>query len=174
MSLRKVQQDVAKFMQGCGQEIRQTPEYDFSRITEAVLYVRLRLHEKELEEVQQGLKNFDMVEVAYGICDLIYAVVGTACALGIDLDTCWNEVQRTNMEKLDGPKSPEGKQLKPIGWQPPDIKGILEEQEPIDYSLSENVFTSSIIQWNASSPPKLGQKYVDEYGRVFIFDSMAF
>ena len=37
----------------------------------------------------------------------------------------WHEVHKTNMAKALGPKV-NGKQLKPEGWQPPNIKAILE------------------------------------------------
>ena len=40
-------------------------------------------------------------------------------------DLIWREVHKTNMAKSLGPKV-NGKQLKPEGWEPPNIKAILE------------------------------------------------
>lgn len=59
------------------------------------------------------------------LVDLIYVILGTAVAWGIDLDPYFWEVQRANMDKAGGPKRADGKVLKPEGWRPPDIEGIL-------------------------------------------------
>jgi predicted HAD superfamily Cof-like phosphohydrolase len=67
----------------------------------------------------------DFPEAIDGLCDLIYVVVGSAAAWGIDLDPFFAEVQRANMEKLQGPKREDGKQLKPEGWRPPDMERVL-------------------------------------------------
>jgi hypothetical protein len=36
---------------------------------------------------------------------------------------------RTNMAKVGGPIVPNGKRLKPKGWQPPDIAGEIARQQ---------------------------------------------
>jgi hypothetical protein len=46
----------------------------------------------------------------------------------VDLEPFFAEVHRTNMAKVGGPVRPDGKKLKPEGWQPPDIAGILRAQ----------------------------------------------
>lgn len=82
-----------------------------------------------LERAPDALEALDvLVEVADGLADLIYVCLYTANAYGIDMEPVWNEVQRTNMAKKGGPMSPTGKQLKPAGWEPPNIKAILEAQ----------------------------------------------
>lgn len=63
--------------------------------------------------------------VADAIADSIYVLVGTALEFGIPLDRVWAEVQRANMDKSNGPKREDGKQLKPDDWQPPDIAAAL-------------------------------------------------
>ena len=71
----------------------------------------------------------NLVEVIDGLCDLLYVTFGTAVAAGIDLDRYFQEVHRSNLEKLTGPKRADGKQLKPEGWQPPRIQQLLEQDE---------------------------------------------
>ncbi len=66
--------------------------------------------------------KFDIEGVADGLADLIYVCVGAALAFGIPLDRVWNEVQRANLDKVGGGVTPEGKFLKPEGWQPPRIR----------------------------------------------------
>ncbi len=67
----------------------------------------------------------NLVEVIDGLCDTIVVCYGTAEDIGIDLEPFFDEVMRTNMAKKDGPIRMDGKRLKPPGWTPPDIKGIL-------------------------------------------------
>lgn len=49
-----------------------------------------------------------------------------ARGLGVDLRPFFNEVHRTNMHKLSGPKREDGKQLKPADWKPPRIKAMYD------------------------------------------------
>ena len=98
---------------------------------------RLRLrHDLVAEEVDEcltALEDKDMVEVADGIIDSIYVLVGMGLELGLPLEALWNEVQRSNMAKAveqpDGTfkviKRADRKVLKPEGWTPPDIAGVL-------------------------------------------------
>ncbi len=44
--------------------------------------------------------------------------------VGVDLKPFFKEVHRTNMNKLQGPKREDGKQLKPAGWKPPRIEAL--------------------------------------------------
>jgi predicted HAD superfamily Cof-like phosphohydrolase len=68
-----------------------------------------------------------LVQAIDGLCDLLAVIYGAAVTFGIDLRPFWDEVHRTNMAKAGGPKREDGKQLKPDGWQPPDIAGVLED-----------------------------------------------
>lgn len=70
----------------------------------------------------------DLAEVADGIADSIYVELGTAASAGIDMEPVWEAVQRSNVAKVSGPKRADGKQLKPEGWKPPDVEGILRAQ----------------------------------------------
>lgn len=76
-----------------------------------------------------GVDNRSLVEVADALADLMYFVAGTALCYGIDLEAVLEEVHRSNMAKLqpDGTvaRREDGKVLKPEGWTPPDVAGVL-------------------------------------------------
>lgn len=84
--------------------------------------------DEELDETLQAMCRDDLPAIADGLADLIYVALGTAIAYGIDLRPVWSAVHAANMAKIGGPTREDGKVLKPEGWQPPDIKGILERQ----------------------------------------------
>lgn len=71
----------------------------------------------------------DFLEYIDGMCDLIYVILGSAVAAGINLDPHFDEVHYANMTKLKGPKRADGKQLKPEGWVGPDHEKILIRQK---------------------------------------------
>ena len=90
--------------------------------------LRENLIREEFEEVIEALNQKDICQTAKEIVDLIYVLIGTAVSCGIDLRPIWDEVQKSNMAKQGGGKRPDGKIMKPEGWQPPDIKKIIGEQ----------------------------------------------
>jgi predicted HAD superfamily Cof-like phosphohydrolase len=93
--------------------------------------LRVALLREEFEEYLDAEDNNDIVEIADALGDIIYIACGTAIAYGIPLELVFNEIQRSNMAKLvDGKvlRREDGKIMKPEGWQPPDIKAILEWQ----------------------------------------------
>lgn len=80
----------------------------------------------ELSALEQG--GGDLASLAHELVDLLYVTYGTLSALGIDADAVFAEVHRANMHKTHGPRRADGKQLKPEGWQPADVRGVLERQ----------------------------------------------
>jgi hypothetical protein len=87
--------------------------------------LRADLIEKEATEACEAIRAGDLVEAIDGLCDLLCVVYGAAIEFGINLAPFWNEVHRTNMAKTGGSVREDGKRLKPEGWTPPDIAGIL-------------------------------------------------
>ena len=90
--------------------------------------LRLQLIREELEELDSAMAAFDMEAIADGIGDLLYVVLGTAVAYGINIDPIFEAIHNANMAKLGGGMRPDGKILKPEGWQPPDIRSLLIAQ----------------------------------------------
>lgn len=72
----------------------------------------------------------DLAAAIDGLCDLLCVIYGTADEFGVDLAPFWDEVHRTNMAKAGGPVREDGKRLKPEGWTPPDIAGLLARLTP--------------------------------------------
>ena len=94
--------------------------------------LRWKLIIEELNELAGGMfEEPDLGVVADSIADLIYVLIGTAIAYGIDLRPIWDAVQKANMAKVGGGVRGDGKILKPPGWTPPDIDKLLNEQQPL-------------------------------------------
>ncbi|WP_188900063.1 hypothetical protein [Deinococcus aerophilus] len=104
-----------------------------------VLALRRTLIEEEFAEVQAEFGALaarlqagelaggtDLAPLAHELADLLYVTYGAFVTLGIDVDAVFAEVHRANMHKVSGPRRADGKQLKPEGWQPADVRGILE------------------------------------------------
>ena len=94
--------------------------------------LRGRLITEEISETFGALATDNLIEIADGIADSIYVLLGTAIEYGIDLDPVFKEVHRSNMEKTPGKERADGKILKPEGWIPPRIKEILDAQSEPD------------------------------------------
>jgi predicted HAD superfamily Cof-like phosphohydrolase len=63
--------------------------------------LRISLMQEELNEIKEAIKNDDLVEVADGLCDLMYVLCGSIheFGLGEKFVDLFNEVQRSNMSK---------------------------------------------------------------------------
>jgi hypothetical protein len=93
--------------------------------------LRIDLLQEEFNEYLEAEEKADIVGIADALADVIYIACGTAVAYGIPLDKVFDEVHRSNMAKLvDGKviRRADGKVLKPEGWTPPDIAGILKSR----------------------------------------------
>jgi predicted HAD superfamily Cof-like phosphohydrolase len=89
-------------------------------------------------DVEDGVRELDdewfrakLAEAADGAADLKYVLNGAMLAYGVDLRPVWDEVQRANMAKEGGSRRPDGKILKPEGWVPPGVAGVIARQAPI-------------------------------------------
>ena len=87
---------VKKFMEVFGQEVKTKAEFP----SEKIIKLRYNLIKEELDEFEEALKNKDLKEVADALTDILYVTYGAGHAFGIDLDKCFDEVQRSNMSKL--------------------------------------------------------------------------
>lgn len=120
------QNDVAIFMEACGQEVQRTPGYVNANLPQADLY--MELIREEFEELKEGHANSDIVEVADACGDLIWVILGLANSVGIPMQAVWHQVSASNMSKtVDGKviKREDGKVLKPDTYFPPNIHRAL-------------------------------------------------
>lgn len=104
--------------------------------TADVLRLRQTLIREEYEEVTAVFSHLltapqqaDFVHLMHELADLLYVTYGTMVACGVDADAVFAEVHRANMEKLGGPRRADGKLLKPPGWQPANVQGVLERNK---------------------------------------------
>ena len=88
---------VGTFMKTFGQEVKNKPAFSTDKINK----LRIDLIKEELEELTEAMKNNDLLEVADALTDILYVTYGAGHAFGIDLDKCFEEVQNSNMSKLD-------------------------------------------------------------------------
>ena len=116
---------VREFHVKFGCTVNDRPTFEVPR---KVAALRTRLHEEELFELNVAMDHNDLEEIADALADSIYVLLGTAVTYGIDLAPIFAEVHRTNMAKDGGATREDGKILKPEGWQPPDIAGLIEKQ----------------------------------------------
>ena len=88
---------VKTFMETFGQEVKIKPSFSTDKINS----LRYDLINEELEELKIAMENKDLLEVADALTDILYVTYGAGHAFGIDLDKCFEEVQNSNMSKLD-------------------------------------------------------------------------
>ena len=117
---------VGLFMKTFGQEVK----IKASLSTEKINELRISLVNEELEEFKEAIKNNDLKEVVDALTDILYVTYGAGHAFGIDLDKCFDEVQRSNMSKLGDDGKPiyneAGKVMKGPKYFKPDLEKFLK------------------------------------------------
>ena len=112
---------VGIFMKTFGQEVKKKPSFSTDKINK----LRLDLIKEELSELTDAMNNKDLLEVADALTDILYVTYGAGHAFGIDLDKCFDEVQNSNMSKLDEDGKPiyneNGKVMKGPNYFKPDL-----------------------------------------------------
>ena len=112
---------VGVFMKTFGQEVKNKPSWSSDKINK----LRIDLITEELEELKEAIKDKNLLEVADALTDILYVTYGTGHAFGINLDECFDEVQNSNMSKLDGNGKPiynnSGKVMKGPNYFKPDL-----------------------------------------------------
>ena len=112
---------VGTFMKTFGQEVRTKPSFSTDKINK----LRLDLIKEELTELTEAMNDKDLLEVADALTDILYVTYGAGHAFGINLDKCFEEVQNSNMSKLDENGKPiyneHGKVMKGPNYFKPDL-----------------------------------------------------
>ena len=110
--------DQEKFMNACDQTTgKQNPQ-------QYAMYVGLI--DEESKELDAALANNDRVEQLDALIDILVVTIGAIHSMGADAEGAWKEVMRTNFAKIDHEtgkvrKREDGKVLKPLGWEPPEL-----------------------------------------------------
>jgi len=118
-------ESVKKFMQTFGQEVRTTASFPNNKI----INLRIDLIREELSELNEAIEKKDIKEVADALTDILYVTYGAGHAFGINLDKCFEEVQNSNMSKLDQNGRPifndKGKVMKGPNYFKPNLSKFL-------------------------------------------------
>ena len=111
-------------------EYSETQEAD---LDESIVDLRYRLMQEENNEYLEAAKKKDLVEIADALGDKLYILCGTILAHGLQhkIVEVFNEIQRSNMSKLDTNGKPiyrdDGKVMKGPHYFKPNIAAILKE-----------------------------------------------
>jgi len=119
------QVDVKKFMDACDQ-----PSHQGLDSGQAYLY--MELIREEWEETKEAYANQDLMEVADGLADMVWVIMGLANTVGISFEDVWSQVRASNMSKcVDGKviKDENGKVMKPDTYFKPDLYKIVYGSE---------------------------------------------
>ena len=112
---------VGTFMKTFGQEVKSRPSLSSDKINK----LRLSLIKEEFDELENAMNKKDLVEIADALTDILYVTYGAGHAFGINLDKCFEEVQNSNMSKLDENGKPiyneHGKVMKGPNYFKPDL-----------------------------------------------------
>lgn len=98
---------------------------------------RVRFMLEELNEFIKACEENDLPNAADALIDLVYVVMGTGVMMGLPWQALWDAVQYANIRKervLDDGSHHFGV-MKPVGWEPPNLKTILDRYT--DLTLAE-------------------------------------
>ena len=117
---------VGLFMKTFGQEVKNKPSLSSEKINN----LRISLINEELEEFKEAIKNNDLKEAIDALTDILYVTYGAGHAFGVNLDKCFEEVQRSNMSKLGSDGKPIynklGKVMKGPSYFKPDLSKFIK------------------------------------------------
>ncbi len=116
---------VGIFMKTFGQEVKNLPSFSSDKINK----LRYDLIKEELDELKEAMNKRDILEVADALTDILYVTYGAGHAFGINLDKCFEEVQNSNMSKLDENEKPifdeTGKVMKGLNYFKPNLSKFI-------------------------------------------------
>tara|TARA_X000000368_G_scaffold292701_1_gene232726 strand:- start:109 stop:480 length:372 start_codon:yes stop_codon:yes gene_type:complete len=117
--------DVKKFMETFGQEVKTKAEFPSDKIVK----LRYDLIKEELNEFEEAIRGNNLKEIADSLTDILYVTYGAGHAFGINLDKCFDEVQRSNMSKLGEDGKPiyneQGKVMKGPNYFKPNLNKFI-------------------------------------------------
>jgi predicted HAD superfamily Cof-like phosphohydrolase len=117
--------DQEKFMRACDQQVDGTDTLQYS--------MYLKLIDEEHLELQEALEANDRVEQLDALIDILVVTIGAIHSAGFDGEGAWKEVMKTNFAKIDREtgkvrKREDGKVLKPLGWEPPNLSTFVKRK----------------------------------------------
>ena len=117
---------VGFFMKTFGQEVKTNAGFSSDNINR----LRVDLIEEELEELKDAINKKDLKETVDALTDILYVAYGAGHAFGVNLDKCFEEVQKSNMSKLGADGKPifneHGKVMKGPNYFKPNLSQFLK------------------------------------------------
>ena len=117
---------VGLFMKTFGQEVKTVAGFSSDKINK----LRIDLIEEELEELKDAINKKDLKETIDALTDILYVTYGAGHSFGVNLDKCFEEVQNSNMSKLDKDGKPifneNGKVMKGPNYFKPNLSQFLK------------------------------------------------
>jgi predicted HAD superfamily Cof-like phosphohydrolase len=102
-----------------------------ANLDEAKKVLRYNLMKEENEEYLEAVQNNDLIEIADALGDMLYILCGTIIEHGLQdkIEAVFEEIQRSNMSKLDSDGKPiyreDGKVMKGPNYFRPDFTKII-------------------------------------------------
>lgn len=127
MEINKAIEMVSQFMIACDQEVKNRP----SNVEDKTASLRYNLMSEENREYFVACLQDNKVEILDALIDMAYILFGTVASHGMTEEFIkgFKLVHENNMTKVqeDGKvmKNPDGKVLKPLGYTPVNLKGLL-------------------------------------------------
>lgn len=125
--MSKIADQVREFHETFGCDI--APEGYVGFGSDKLRNLRAALLQEEFEEYLAAGVEYDIVEAADALADMVYVIFGTALSYGIDLDAVLDEVHASNMSKLTAEGQvlmrEDGKILKSDQFFRPNIAKVL-------------------------------------------------
>ncbi len=117
---------VGLFMKTFGQEVKTKASFSTDKINK----LRVDLIEEEVKELKEAINKKDLQETIDALTDILYVTYGAGHAFGVNLDKCFEEVQNSNMSKLDNNGKPifneNGKVMKGPNYFKPNLNQFLK------------------------------------------------
>ena len=117
---------VGIFMKTFGQNVKKKAELGDEKLNQ----LRINLIIEELNELKNAINDKNILEVADALTDILYVTYGAGHSFGIDLDKCFDEVQKSNMSKLGEDGNPiyneAGKVMKGPNYFKPNLSKYLQ------------------------------------------------
>lgn len=116
---------IADFME----KMQHFPFKERDRGIKSILRGRVMMMREEVDEFSKAVDDLDMAELADALVDLVYYAKGTAVILNLPWSDLFTIVHEANMKKVSG-QTKRGlaeDAAKPEGWQPPNVRKVLED-----------------------------------------------
>lgn len=120
---------VERFHKTFGLNVQTQPK---ERLDDELIKLRFELMNEENEEYLEAAQQGNLIEIADALGDMLYILCGTILEHGLQdkIEAVFDEIQRSNMSKLDDNGKPiyraDGKVIKGPQYFKPDLKTILD------------------------------------------------